>query len=55
MTAEGAAAVAANREAIDHLQSALDLATRHPGTAERADIQHLKLKLAGLHFLVEER
>jgi class 3 adenylate cyclase len=54
-TAERAAAVAANREAIGHLQSALDLATKYPGTAEPTDIQHLRLKLAGLHFLVGER
>ncbi len=54
-SAEGAAAVAANREAIGHLQSALDLAATHPGTAESAEIRHLRLKLAGLHFLVGER
>jgi class 3 adenylate cyclase len=53
--AEGAAAVGANREAIGHLQMALELAGRHEGTASREQLQGLRLKLAGLHFMVGER
>ena len=53
--AERAAGVAAHREAIDHLQSALDIGSEHAGTAGQAEMSELRLKLAGLHFLVGER
>jgi predicted ATPase len=52
--ADGAVAVGANREAIDHLQTALALATGHP-TAGRSQADAIRLKLAGLHYIVGER
>ncbi|MBI2468772.1 MAG: AAA family ATPase [Candidatus Rokubacteria bacterium] len=52
--ADGAVAVGANREAIDHLQTALALATDHPA-AGRSQADAIRLKLAGLHYIVGER
>jgi predicted ATPase len=53
--ADGAVAVGANQEAIGHLQAALDLARDHPTAAGPAQINAIRLKLAGLHFVVGER
>jgi predicted ATPase len=53
--AEGAVAVGANREAITHLQGALDLATAHSEAVSRQQRDTIRLKLAGLHFVVGER
>ncbi len=53
--ADGAVAVGANQEAIGHLQGALDLATEHPAAADKGQINAIRLKLAGLHFIVGER
>ncbi|MBI4242344.1 MAG: AAA family ATPase [Candidatus Rokubacteria bacterium] len=52
--ADSAVAVGANREAIGHLQGALDLATEHP-SAGKEQVDAIRLKLAGLHFIVGER
>ncbi|MBI4611197.1 MAG: AAA family ATPase [Candidatus Rokubacteria bacterium] len=53
--ADGAVAVGANQEAIGHLQAALDLATEHPAAAGKDQVNAIRLKLAGLHFIVGER
>ena len=53
--ADGAVAVGANQEAIGHLQAALDLATEHPAAAGKEQLNAIRLKLAGLHFVVGER
>jgi predicted ATPase len=53
--AEGAVAIGANREAIGHLQGALDLATEHPEVITAPERDAIRLKLAGLYFVVEER
>jgi len=52
--ADGAVAVGANREAIDHLQTALGLAMEHPA-AGKGQADAIRLKLAGLHYIVGER
>ncbi|MFQ5897923.1 MAG: adenylate/guanylate cyclase domain-containing protein [Candidatus Methylomirabilia bacterium] len=52
--ADRAVAVGANQEAIGHLQTALNLVTEHPGVA-RGQADAIRLKLAGLHFVVGER
>ncbi len=53
--ADGAVAVGANQEAIGHLQAALALATEHPGATGKDELNAIRLKLAGLHFVVGER
>lgn len=53
--ADGAVAVGANQEAIGHLQAGLGLAMEHPDVAGRDEINAIRLKLAGLHFVVGER
>ncbi|MBI4588472.1 MAG: AAA family ATPase [Candidatus Rokubacteria bacterium] len=53
--ADGAVAVGANQEAIGHLQAALGLTTEHPAAARKDEIDAIRLKLAGLHFVVGER
>ncbi len=53
-SADGAVAVGANREAIGHLEAALQLATEHPA-AGKEQVAAIRLKLAGLHFVVGER
>jgi predicted ATPase len=53
--AEGAVTVGANPEAIMHLQGALDLATAHSGAVSQPQRDMIRLKLAGLHFVVGER
>jgi class 3 adenylate cyclase len=53
--ADGAVAIGANLEAITHLQQALELTTAHPGALSPPDHDALRLKLAGLHFVVGER
>ena len=45
----------ANLEAITHLQAALELTTAHPGAVTPPERDALRLKLAGLHFVVGER
>ena len=55
VAADGAVAVGANREAIGHLQTALDLATEHPDDVSRQQRDGIRLKLAGLLFVVGER
>ncbi len=53
--ADGAVAVGANQEAIGHLQSALAMLTERPDAAPKAQQDAIRLKLAGLHFIVGER
>jgi class 3 adenylate cyclase len=53
--ADGAVAVGANREAIGHLETALGLATQRVAQVPDTTLAGLKLKLAGLHFIVGER
>jgi class 3 adenylate cyclase len=53
--ADGAVAVGANQEAIGHLQAALGLVTEHPTAAGKHEMDTIRLKLAGLHFVVGER
>lgn len=53
--ADGAVAVGANQEAIGHLQAALALATEYPGATGKDELNAIRLKLAGLHFVVGER
>ena len=55
MAADGAVAVGANQEAIAHLQSALAMLAEHPDAAPKAQHDAIRLKLAGLHFIVGER
>jgi hypothetical protein len=52
--ADGAVAVGANLEAIAHLQTALEL-TALPGAVSPQQRNAIRLKLAGLHFVVGER
>ncbi|MBI4561942.1 MAG: AAA family ATPase, partial [Candidatus Rokubacteria bacterium] len=52
--ADGAVAVGANQEAIGHLQAALELAREYPA-AGKGQADAIRLKLAGLHFIVGER
>jgi class 3 adenylate cyclase len=53
--ADGAVAMGANPEAISHLQSALDLTIAHPDAVSPPQRDAIRLKLAGLHFVVGER
>jgi hypothetical protein len=53
--ADGAVAIGANREAVGHLQAALNLATEYPEAIGAAERDAVRLKLAGLYFVVEER
>jgi hypothetical protein len=53
--ADGAVVMGANLEAIRHLQTALELTTKHPGTVTPSERDAMRLKLAGLHFIVGER
>lgn len=53
--ADGAVAMGAHREAIGHLQAALDLVTSHPDIASTEQSTAIRLKLAGLYFMVGER
>jgi class 3 adenylate cyclase len=53
--ADGAVAMGANQEAISHLQGALELTTAHPDAIGAQQPDALRLKLAGLHFVVGER
>ncbi|MBI2458511.1 MAG: AAA family ATPase [candidate division NC10 bacterium] len=53
--ADGAVAVGANQEAIGYLQSALGLVTEYPAAGEKGQMDAIRLKLAGLHFIVGER
>ncbi len=55
IAADGAVAMGANLEAITHLQTALELATVHTGAVAPPQRDALRLKLAGLHFIVGER
>ena len=52
--ADGAVAVGANQEAISHSQVALRLATEYPEEG-KGQADAIRLKLAGLHFIVGER
>lgn len=52
--ADASVAVGANREAIGHLQTALTLVGENPA-ATKAERDAIRLKLAGLHFIVGER
>jgi class 3 adenylate cyclase len=52
--ADAAVTVGANREGIGYLESALELAGEHPDAASREQVASLRLKLAGLHFIVGE-
>ena len=38
-----------------HLQAALALVTEHPTAARKEEVDAIRLKLAGLHFVVGER
>jgi class 3 adenylate cyclase len=53
--ADGAVLMGANLEAISHLQSALELATAHADAVRPQQRDAIRLKLAGLHFVVGER
>ena len=53
--ADGAVAVGANQEAIGHLQAALDLIAEHPDAVPKAQLDTMRLQLAGLHFITGER
>ncbi|MBI3002888.1 MAG: AAA family ATPase [candidate division NC10 bacterium] len=53
-SADAAVTIGANREAIGHLQTALGLVTENPD-ATQAERDAIRLKLAGLHFIVGER
>lgn len=53
--ADGAVAVGGNQEAIGHLQAALRLATEYWDAARKDQLDAIRLKLAGLHFIVGER
>jgi class 3 adenylate cyclase len=52
--ADGAVAIGANQEAISHLQGALELTAAHPDAAGASQRDAIRLKLAGLHFVVGE-
>jgi class 3 adenylate cyclase len=51
---DAAVTVGANREGIGYLESALELAGEHPDALSREQVASLRLKLAGLHFIVGE-
>ena len=53
--ADSAATVGANQEAIGHLQAALKTLTEHPDAAPKAQQDAIRLRLAGLLFIVGER
>jgi len=53
--AEGAVAMGANQEAISHLQDALELTSTHPDAVSPLQRDTIRLKLAGLHFVVGDR
>jgi class 3 adenylate cyclase len=53
--AEGAVAMGASEEAIGHLQTALELTTAHPDAVSASQRDAIRLKLAGLHFVIGER
>ena len=53
--ADAAVTVGANREGLGYLESALELAGEHPDAASHEQVASLRLKLAGLHFVVGER
>jgi predicted ATPase len=53
--ADEAVAMGASHEAIRHLEEALALAGAAPALASPDETRHLRLKLAGLHFIVGER
>jgi len=53
--ADGAAVMGANQEAINHLQGALEVTTAYPDAIGAQQRDALRLKLAGLHFVVGER
>ena len=48
-------AVGANREAIGHLETVLSMVTGRVAQTSDDEIAGLRLKLAGLHFVVGER
>jgi len=51
---DAAVTVGANREGIGYLESALELAGEHPDALSREQVASLRLKLAGLHFIIGE-
>jgi len=53
--ADGGVSIGATQEAIAHLQAGLELATAHPQSVTRSQCDAIRLKLAGLHFVVGER
>jgi class 3 adenylate cyclase len=53
--AEGAVAMGANHEAISHLQGALELTNAYTDAVSPLQRDAIRLKLAGLHFVVGER
>lgn len=53
--ADRAVTVGANREAIAHLEAALRLVAEQPTAAGKDQVDAIRLKLAGLHFIVGER
>jgi hypothetical protein len=53
--ADRAVAMGANLEAIGHLQAGLEVAPEHSGAISKAKVNSIRLKLAGLHFVVGER
>jgi class 3 adenylate cyclase len=53
-SADAAVTIGANREAIGYLQTALGLVTENPA-ATQGERDAIRLKLAGLHFIVGER
>jgi predicted ATPase len=53
--AEGAVGVGASEEAIGHLHGALELTNAHPDAVGPQQRDAIRLKLAGLHFVIGER
>ena len=53
--ADRTVAMGANQEAIGHLQTALAVVGENPGAVGTAEIDAIRLKLAGLYFVVGER
>jgi class 3 adenylate cyclase len=53
--ADDAVAIGATREAIGYLQEALELTSGHIEAAEQQQRDTIRLKLAGLHFVIGER
>ena len=53
--ADAAVAMGATREAISHLEGALELTTVHSEAVNRQQRDTIRLKLAGLHFVIGER